>query len=373
MLWEILWRKKITFSLGFCVLFSITCILWQRNPFAAGAAFFGKLADEIGGAINSGLSLPGELWVRVDQYQDLQEKYDQAQKRLEEYRLEKDKFDALHRENQKLREALEFPPMDGVKELTAEVIGVRLNSISPRILIRVGRDDGVRPFMPVICKAHDENKNLIRAVVGIVAIAGDSSSVVQPLVHPGFNMGVRMPHTGQWAIFSGNSGSLTRGLLTYLSSDSFEHRTVFKDPSVEILKTPVYTSGQGGIFPPDIPVGIITGEGNPDGEFRTAMVKPYAPIDRLDTVIVLLKGPSNWAQQFEREKIEDNLVTEFGPPVFPDLPEVERRLKQQEEERKRRAQQQEETPETTEEEKPEPQGPGPRRRLENLNIPGAGQ
>ncbi|MBU45160.1 MAG: hypothetical protein CMN76_18255 [Spirochaetaceae bacterium] len=371
MLWEILWRKKITFSLGFCVLFSITCILWQRNPFAAGAALFGKLADEIGGAINSGLSLPGELWVRVDQYQDLQEKYDQAQKRLEEYRLEKDKFDALRRDNEKLREALDFPPLDGVDEITAEVIGTRLNSISPRILIRAGRKDGVRPFMPVICKAHDENKNLIRAVVGIVAIAGDSSSVVQPLIHPGFNMGVRMPHTGQWAIFSGNSGSVTRGLLTYLSSDSFEHRTVFKDPSVEILKTPVYTSGQGGIFPPDIPVGIITGEGNPDGEFRTAMVKPYAPIDRLDTVVVLLKSPSPWAEQFEREKIEDNLVTEFGPPVFPDLPEVEKRLKEQEEARKRAAQNQDQQEETQEEETPEPQGPGPRRRLENLNIPGA--
>ncbi|MCB1137499.1 MAG: hypothetical protein KDK23_02040, partial [Leptospiraceae bacterium] len=107
---------------------------------------------------------------------------------------------------------------------------------------------------------------------------------------------------------------------------------------------------------------------------RTALVKPYAPIDRLDTVVVLLKSPSDWAENFEREKIEDNLVTEFGPPVFPDLPEVERKLKQQEEERKRREQQQNQPEETKPEENtPEPQGPGPRRRLENINVPGAGQ
>ncbi|MCB1164937.1 MAG: hypothetical protein KDK33_02215 [Leptospiraceae bacterium] len=372
MLWEILWRRKISFSLGFCILFSVTCILWQRNPFAKGAAYFGKLADELGRAINSGLSIPGELWVRVDQYQDLQQKYEQAQKRLEEYRLEKDKFDALNRENQKLRDALEFPPMEGVKELTAEVIGVRLNSISPRLLIRAGSADGIRPFMPVICKAHDENKNLIRAVVGIVAITGEHTSVVQPLIHPGFTMGVRMPNTGQWAIYSGNSGSVTRGVLTYLSSDSFANRTVYKDPRVEIKKTPVYTSGQAGLFPPDIPVGLITGEGNPEGEFRTAMVEPYAPIDRLDTVVVLLKEPAAWSQKFEDDKIEDNLVTEFGPPVFPDLPEVERKLKKQEEARKAQ-QEKADDPEVDEPEKqPEPQGPGPRRRIENV-TPGAGQ
>ena len=84
MLWEILWRNKNTFSLGFTLSFSLLCILWQSNPFAQGMAYFGKMADRVSGALNSGLRLTGTLWVEIDEYRRVKEQLDAAQRRLEE-------------------------------------------------------------------------------------------------------------------------------------------------------------------------------------------------------------------------------------------------------------------------------------------------
>lgn len=361
MLWEILWRRKISLSLSFCITFSIVSILWQRNPFAQGVGWFGRMADQIGGIIDSGLSVPGNLWVRLDQYRDMQARYQQAQKLLEQYRLEKDKFDELKRENEELRKALEFPAPVEYASVKAEVLGIRLNSVSPRLLIRSGRDDGIEPFMPVIAATHDESQNLIRGVVGIIASVSDSTSIVQPLVHPDFRLGVRMPDTGQWAILSGNSGNATLAKLTYLSSDPRPGKTVFKDPAVDVVKTHIVTSGQGGVFPEGIPVGIIDRAGSQAGEFQTAMVRPYAMLDRLETVIVILKRPEPWAEQLNEQLPEDGLITEYGEAEFPELPE-----KKKKEEKK--PVQNEQKDEGGEGEKPDPrENREPRRRIQNVD------
>ncbi|MBI3395273.1 MAG: hypothetical protein HY042_05525, partial [Spirochaetia bacterium] len=70
MLWEILWRNKNTFSLTFCLGFSLISLIWQRNPFASLAGGLGKGADRISYVFNSGLSLPGKFWVEVDKFRE---------------------------------------------------------------------------------------------------------------------------------------------------------------------------------------------------------------------------------------------------------------------------------------------------------------
>ena len=186
MFWEIVWKNKKLLSLGFCLSFSLLCIFWQRNPFSQKIGYMGHLTDRISALMNSGLNYTGTLWVALDKYRSLEQRYQQAQNMLEKYRLEKDKFDFLHRQNKHLREALRLRPLTQYPEIRAEVLGIRLSSISPRIIIGKGKIDGVRALMPVISRSHDEEHNLIRGVVGIVVVSEESSAVVQPLTHPSF-------------------------------------------------------------------------------------------------------------------------------------------------------------------------------------------
>ena len=320
MLWDILWRKKNTISLTFCLSFSILCLVWQGNVFSRSAGFIGGLSDRLSGALNSGLQFTGTLWVQLDQYRELEKRYAAAQKLLEEYRLEKDKFDVLKRENESLRKQLDFAVSPDFPEIKAEVLGMRLSSISPRIIIGRGIKDGVSAHMPVITRCYDNKQNLIRAVVGIVIAADTNTSIVQPLTHASFRLGVQMPETGQWAILSGNSGSITQALLTYISSDAAADKATISHTEFKLkLQQTVYTSGAGGIFPRGIPVGILVREGRRDGEFKTAYVKPFASFDSLDYVTVILKKPENWSiNKGSQENWDEHLITPFGEPVYPE-------------------------------------------------------
>ena len=372
MLWEILWRNKNTFSLGFTLSFSLLCILWQSNPFAQGMAYFGKMADRVSGALNSGLRLTGTLWVEIDEYRRVKEQLDAAQRRLEEYRLEKDKFDLLRLENEQLRQALDFPPPVDYPVMRAQVLGVRLNSISPRIIIGRGAADGVEPLMPVLARSHDTDQHLIRCVVGIVVAVDTNSSIVQPLTHPEFRMGVRVRDSGEWAILSGNSGRPTQALLTFLTSNFEPGRAVLSPASGELERgNAIYTSGEGGIFPPGIPVGLVVEEGGRLEDFRTAYVRPFAPLSNLDAVMVVMKRPAAWRDQWNRQaRFDEHLETEFRPPRYPEA------VRRREPPRRNRPTR---TTETRTEQQPDKQQrtePGQtqtddRRRIINENLPGA--
>ncbi|MCB1308624.1 MAG: rod shape-determining protein MreC, partial [Leptospiraceae bacterium] len=320
-----LWRNKNSFSLGFCLSFSLLCILWQSNPFAQGMSFFARSAERFSGMLQSGLNFTGTLWVELDEYRDLKDKYDTAQKTIEAYRLEKDKFDLLKLENEKLREALEFQPQLEYPEKRAEVLGVRLNTISPRMIIGKGAEDGVRPFMPVLARCHDAEQNVIRCVVGVIVSVNDSTAIVQPMIHPSYRMGVRVEGKGDWAILSGNSGRPMQVIMTYLTGDYAPDTARLSDTQVPDPGSQVTSSGEGGIFPAGIPVGVVIEKGQRVDNFQTAFIKPYVDIATLDFVSIVMKEPAAWSRDWEkRTRWEEHLQTEFGPPRYPQLPPRER-------------------------------------------------
>ncbi len=320
---EIFWRNRNATSLSFCLGISFLSMVWQGNLLSRGVGVLGGVGDRLSSALNSTLRFTGTIFVELDRYRELERRHAAAQKRLEEYRLEKDKFDALRAENDLLRKQAGFLPRVDYKELEAEVLGVRLNSISPRIIIGKGRRDGVQVYMPVITRAHDREQNLIRATVGIVVASDESTAVVQPLTHSSFRMGVRLAPTGQWAILSGNSGLIGHAKLTYIA-DEVEANKVTISRFEGLLKegTPVLTSGGSGLFPPGIPVGTVVREGGRLDQFRTAILKPYAAIDRLDYVTVILKPVQPWSERVQQKKKgwDEHLVTPFGEADFKDMP-----------------------------------------------------
>lgn len=320
MLWHILWKNKNTFSLAFTLTFSLAGILWQKNPFSQGVGFLGKVTDRLSGALNASLQVPEILWVELDRYRDLEKKYSSALKQLEEYQLEKDRFDRLSDENSRLREQLGYQKASQYPEIPATVLGIRMNSISPRIIINRGTRDGITPFMPVVVRTHDQDGQLIRAAVGMIAQADSTTSIIQPIIHPSFQLGVRVEETGYWAILNGNSGQFDQVLLTYIAENGNPGLTTHSSTGVNLEPGQrIVTSGSGGLFPPGIPVGYILNRENHGEELKTTRARIFASLSRLDSVIILKKHPDKWAIQSERDiSWDQHLMSEFGPTNFPE-------------------------------------------------------
>ncbi len=297
-------------------------MFWDRNPFSSNIGYIGHIADRVSRLLNSGVQYTGTLWVRLDQYRSLEQRYEKAQKKIEEYRLSKDKFDFLYRQNKNLREILDLRPITKYPEIQTEILGIRLNSISPRIVIGKGKRDGIKTFMPVIARTHDDEHNLIRGLVGIVVISEETTSVVQPINHPGFQVGVRIKTSGEWAILNGNSGQPNRALLTYITSSFSPEKSVITQLEIPLKKNGmVYTSGAGGLFPPGIPVGLVSGVGRRLNDFKTAYVEPFVHLSELDYVSVILKAPEIWSQIWEQKLgWQEHLKTEFGTIRYPKIP-----------------------------------------------------
>jgi rod shape-determining protein MreC len=317
MLWEYISRYKVSFSLGFCIVFSLTSILWQKNPISYSSIYFNKISEQANYFFKNIFQFPFILIERIAEYSELKEKYQKSLEEIEKYKLQKEQYELLLKENQKLKQLLEFEPLTNYPEIKAQILGIRLNSITPRIIIDKGKKQGIEPMMPVIAFTSDENNHPIRAVVGITAIVQDSTSIIQPIQHPQMNLGVKIENTNQWAILEGDSFSYTKLRLKYITHYSHKNEKFFKDPFIEIQNSRVVTSGNDGIFPPNLFVGIIVEKGSFDeNNFSTAYVRPYIEIDKLDYVIVLLKKPKEWATNSYNTDSNESLeisITDFIP------------------------------------------------------------
>ncbi|MFN3604617.1 MAG: rod shape-determining protein MreC [Leptonema sp. (in: bacteria)] len=318
MLWEYIQRYKTFFSLSFCIIFSLISLLWQKNPFTYSTLYFAKISEQTNSFFKNLFNFPLEVVQRISEYSILKDKYEKALEELEKYKSQKEGYEILLKENQKLRELLNFEHTTIYPEIKAQVLGIRLNSITPRIIINKGSAHNIKPFMPVIAYTNEENNIPIRAVVGISAIVQENTTIVQPIQHPQTKLGVKIENTNQWAILQGNSYSLRLLKLKYISKEYENSKVFFSDTVHNIFNSKIVTSGNDGVFPPNILVGRITNETDLDEEgFNVAYVEPYISLDKLDFVIVIIKEPEEWIDRFQEEDT-NVLKTPFSEEIVPE-------------------------------------------------------
>ncbi len=318
MLWDYISRYKAFFSLFFCISFSFINLIWKKSSSISTLFDFNKIIEQSNYFLKSILNSPFYIIERFYEYSDLKEKYNKSLEEIEKYRLQKEQYEKLLKENEKLRNLLNFEQLSNYKEVKAEILGIRLNSITPRIIINKGKSHGIKPFMPVLSFTTDENNHPIRAVVGITAMVQNTNSVVQPIQHPQMKLGVKIESSNQWAILEGNSFSFNALKLKYLTSSSNINNRYFSDSYIEIHNSRVITSGNDGIFPPNILVGKIIDKGYMDEDnFAVAYLKPYIELDKLEFVIILLKEPESWSDfvrnDNEFQEMNNLLTTDYVP------------------------------------------------------------
>ena len=163
----------------------------------------------------------------------------------------------LESENRAFRDLLSFAPEAAQRFTAARVVGDSDGAFVHSVLVNAGERDGVRKGQAAV---NGEG------LVGRVAEVGERSARVLLVTDLNSRIPVRLESQRTRAILAGDNSQRPR--LLYLLADAKV------SPGDRIV-----TSGHGGVFPPGLPVGVVTLIAN--GDVR---VQPFVDWERLEYV-----------------------------------------------------------------------------------------
>lgn len=215
--------------------------------------------------LDSVTSLPKQVF----RNSELRNELKQIRSQLAELRAESLRVQELIEENQRLRQLLGLAENVGQPYIAAEVIAIGGSNWFHTFIINKGSEEGIPQGAPVLCH---------KGLVGRVLEARNHHSVVLLITDRHSAVGVSLTgHKGVYGILKG-TGKLWCE-LAHLS-----RRVIPKKGEILV------TSGLGGIFPKDIPVGEVVSV-KIETEPPKVKVKPLFRLDELREVIVLTKLP----------------------------------------------------------------------------------
>jgi rod shape-determining protein MreC len=150
------------------------------------------------------------------------------------------------------------------RTLSAMVIGAGVDQTSRALILNRGTLDGVSENNGILCHS---------GAVGRVIRAGPSTSLVQLIIDPGFAMAARLEK------------NRVRGIL-HGAGEECELLYIRNTDAVEVGDT-VVASGLEGIFPSEIPVGLVSRLEKGDPPFRRVYVRPFTDFRSLEWVYIV--------------------------------------------------------------------------------------
>lgn len=208
----------------------------------------GSLADDISGYFGA-----------VSENKTLHAELADAQRGLIQARI-------LAFENARLKRALKLVGDQGRPIVAARVVGSDLTGTRRYVILAAGSADGVAPGQPV--RTAD-------GVVGRTTEVGAHASRVVLLSDGSSAIPLRVVRTGEAALGEGRGDGTMEIHSTVVGGPGFRRGDLLA------------TSGVGGVYPPDLPVAVVTGT---SGEIASAL--PLAEPAKLDFAIVLPQAPA---------------------------------------------------------------------------------
>ena len=144
------------------------------------------------------------------------------------------------------------------------------------IRLNAGTADGIELAEGSSYPVLDVEMNL----VGRVIETSDTESRVLPLLHEGFSVAGKVNAVnGATFMVLGDAELKRQGLCLVTDIDP----DVRLEPGMEIV-----TSGDGGLFPEGIPIGVIETVDNSNPLEITATLRPYSQIGKLEDVFIMI-------------------------------------------------------------------------------------
>ena len=189
----------------------------------------------------------------------------------QEYKLQAMRSEGLERENARLRSLVNWQQQQRWKFVLGQVVLRDPANWWRTVQIDVGTRDGVRQDMPVLVP---------EGLVGRIYSVGLTRSQVVLLGDPNCKAAARVDNESRSTGVIGPAGPLDRDLVEL----GFLSRTANIKPGQYVR-----TSGEGGIFPKDIPIGTIVDSRTVESGLATVgRVKLSANLNSLEEVFVLL-------------------------------------------------------------------------------------
>jgi len=161
----------------------------------------------------------------------------------------------LSAENAELRELAKLVPEPAISFVTARVIADSGGAYARSVMVNAGRDNGV---------ARGQAAMTGEGLVGRVAEVGSRAARILLITDLNSRVPVIVDGTRQRAILAGDNSA--RPSLRYVDAGGTMR-----------IGDRIVTSGQGGVFPPGLPVGVVV---SLDSE--AVRVEPYAALSRVD-------------------------------------------------------------------------------------------
>ena len=232
-----------------------SAVTFITTPFRA---VFGWIGDGVKGVFDH--------FANVD---DLLKENENLKSQLEEYREGAERAELLEGENAWLREQMSLSEKyTDLKFVDAKITGRSSNSYSDSITVSRGSESGVKEGMAVVTAS---------GVVGYVKEVGLGYSRAVLLTDATAAVGV-YTKDGYFGTVTGSVGARNAGLCTLerMAVEGLEGQTV-------------YTTGYGGLFPPDLPVGVIESVVvDPYSQTYTYTVRPIVDFSTLRGVMIVI-------------------------------------------------------------------------------------
>ncbi|BCX88067.1 rod shape-determining protein MreC [Methylomarinovum tepidoasis] len=176
------------------------------------------------------------------------------------------KYEALKKENDRLRAFLDNSFKLGEQMLVAELLAVNLAPYEHRVLVNKGNQFGVHVGQPVVS---------VDGVVGQVVRVTPLTAEVLLITDPNHAIPVQVNRNGLRAIAVGS------GEYDHLELPNLPNNVDIRPGDLLV------SSGLGGVFPQGYPVArITTVEPQPGKHFARIQAKPTAALDRIREVLI---------------------------------------------------------------------------------------
>lgn len=201
----------------------------------------------------------GDYFGAVSENKSLRKQLADAQRGLIQARV-------LAFENARLKRTLKLVGEQNQPIVAARIVGSDLSGTRRFATLAAGSADGVAPGQPV--RAAD-------GLVGRIAEVGAHASRIVLISDGGSAVPLRVVRTGEPVLGEGRGDGALEIHSTVVGGPGFRRGDL------------VVTSGVGGVYPPDLPVAVVT---SVSGEIANAL--PLARPAKLDFAIVLPQAPA---------------------------------------------------------------------------------
>ncbi|GHV93913.1 cell shape-determining protein MreC [Spirochaetia bacterium] len=257
------------------MLFSFSLLLLSTRSFILNFKDMGlSVFSGVRGGVYELSSLFSRTVLSVRELADLRKEHAELLQRLSRYEeLERSNAE-INQENNRLREQLGFTRTIRYRHISAEIIGRDPDNLFSALVINKGRHSGVANNMTVIAW-----QNGTQALVGKVIHAGAFESLIMPLYDVSSLIASRFAVSRYDGIVEGQGGPDTALLMRFIQKRARDEINIGDI---------VVSSGMGGVVPPGINIGRVSGVNYREYEISMeAELEPAIDFSRLEYVFVI--------------------------------------------------------------------------------------